>query len=496
MIFDLAVSLFFSLPPSYPNAMGEDLLRKCGIDPSYDIVTTWQQKRSRLELPRIEELSNIIEEALRDDMKIPISKWLFKRFLDNDFNNRCTVADVGIIFKDGFRGSTHGRYEDGYHFFWDNNIRSLLERLVPMGRAIRNTSQSMSILNMRPDFGFIHSKVCPFRGEEKSDLNGENPRSELRDKLVWTYGDVPYVLGYYANGAKVTYVTITHPVTGSGKPNIVTLADSDLRRRRDRIINIKRIINISSLIEPITHAIGWREATEFLPIMRNDKTIVVGGTGIKKEYTDKTYAMRDYRISKLRSVYRALAAIKVPNVDRLSHSFCDLKHGAVAYLVPRGMDVKPSNARKMLEALACILEALVVMHKGAKPIYHRDIRWPNVIRQPGDMKPSRWFLIDWDDATSLPTKAAKHLDQSNHAPEVFQNNHGGEVDIWSVEQLMRETHILALSKDIKAAGRWMQRRKYRPTAEDALKTINDLLVIEKAREEVEEQDEDEEADED
>ena len=61
-------------------------------------------------------------------------------------------------------------------------------------------------------------------------------------------------------------------------------------------------------------------------------------------------------------------------------------------------------------------------------LYHRDIRWANVIRHSDN---SDWFLIDWEDASVRPTQAALHMDRANHAPAVFSNGHGSEVDMWS-----------------------------------------------------------------
>jgi serine/threonine protein kinase len=82
--------------------------------------------------------------------------------------------------------------------------------------------------------------------------------------------------------------------------------------------------------------------------------------------------------------------------------------------------------------------ALKVMHEEPKPIYHRDIRWENIVKSGDD--PKKWFLIDWDDASTPPTVAAKHLDPRTHAPSVFGDNHGPEVDIWAVGQLIEECH--------------------------------------------------------
>ncbi|CAB5388701.1 unnamed protein product [Rhizophagus irregularis] len=88
---------------------------------------------------------------------------------------------------------------------WDANIR---EHLIPDSTYVRNNSRNMGTGSDRPDYGLILNHVCLFRGEEKSPSDNEDPKSELRSKLVWTYDPVPYVLGkilclfhgYYANG--------------------------------------------------------------------------------------------------------------------------------------------------------------------------------------------------------------------------------------------------------------------------------------------------------
>lgn len=75
------------------------------------------------------------------------------------------------------------------------------------------------------------------------------------------------------------------------------------------------------------------------------------------------------------------------------------------------------------------------MHEGPlTPLFHRDIRWPNIILSAEDA--SKWFLIDWDDAATSPTRAATHLDRLSHSAAVFRDNHGAEVDIWAVGKLI------------------------------------------------------------
>ena len=67
-------------------------------------------------------------------------------------------------------------------------------------------------------------------------------------------------------------------------------------------------------------------------------------------------------------------------------------------------------------------------------MFHRDIRWPNIIQSREE--PSKWLLIDWEDASFSPTKAAPRLSHAEHSPNVYKDNHGADVDIWAVGRLI------------------------------------------------------------
>ena len=54
---------------------------------------------------------------------------------------------------------------------------------------------------------------------------------------------------------------------------------------------------------------------------------------------------------------------------------------------------------------------------------------------------SKWFLIDWEDASFAPTKGAPHLSQNEHSPNVYKDNHGADVDIWAVGRLICTTGL-------------------------------------------------------
>jgi hypothetical protein len=121
--------------------------------------------------------------------------------------------------------------------------------------------------------------------------------------------------------------------------------------------------------------------------------------------------------------------------------------------------------------------SLQVMHKDPMPIYHRDIRWPNVVKSAND--PTRWFLIDWDDAATPPTFAAKHLDSHCHAPAVFQDNHGPEVDVWAVGMLIIECSrsFLSFAPNLLAVGEAMQSGTL--NASQAFERVHSLMPLTK-----------------
>ena len=56
--------------------------------------------------------------------------------------------------------------------------------------------------------------------------------------------------------------------------------------------------------------------------------------------------------------------------------------------------------------LANLMASLKVMHGGPNMILHRDI-WPDIVWHIHS--PRKWFLLDWEDALTLPMCVASHL---------------------------------------------------------------------------------------
>ena len=66
-------------------------------------------------------------------------------------------------------------------------------------------------------------------------------------------------------------------------------------------------------------------------------------------------------VEHLVGIYDLLEHRNVPNVDQLEQYFIDDPEcGSAVYLVPKGIDKFPCLANEVVEAVTCILEALVV----------------------------------------------------------------------------------------------------------------------------------------
>ena len=186
--------------------------------------------------------------------------------------------------------------------FWDDNIRKILELLVPSGESTRDYRRHANTEKLRPDYGLLLNGICRFLGEERPTIktNRDDPKAELSDKLTWVYSPAPYVfgehnysayvrfpsllrspsrLGYYAAGPDLTLAAICAPSTPSQMPFVQDLVSADLRFKCDRIANLCRLINLSPYLHPLLELIGYRDAPEFTVMERYVLSTVLSSLG-------------------------------------------------------------------------------------------------------------------------------------------------------------------------------------------------------------------------
>ena len=90
--------------------------------------------------------------------------------------------------------------------------------------------------------------LCLVRGEEKPRGDRGKPENELIENFeTWNYGDAPYIFGYHAKGALVTFA-ILYKSTLRNDQNLRIYSESlnvfDLNKLSDRINAMFYIRNI------------------------------------------------------------------------------------------------------------------------------------------------------------------------------------------------------------------------------------------------------------
>ena len=158
------------------------------------IIERWQSKRLKVQLPSIPELEAYVNRPLLDNEKIPLDPNRFQSLINisTPGGDWCSREDVEALFRSEAGCSVLDLFffivsepppesgsESLFHSFWDANVRKILEFLIPFGRSARDTSRHAATGSLRPDFAFILSKLCPFRGEEKQPESNEDPKAEL-----------------------------------------------------------------------------------------------------------------------------------------------------------------------------------------------------------------------------------------------------------------------------------------------------------------------------
>jgi len=341
--------------------------------------------------------------------------------------------------------------EDLFHSTYDNNISSIVKFILGRVTPIRNSNRGTSTALQRPDYGLLVNENCILRGEEKGSDSAGDPKRELVDKIVqWKWHPLRYILGYYAETTKVSFVAITCPPSRA-----MDLFSHDLSIRNQRVANLVHLIRLTSVMAWMGKQLPAPERPEFVQFDRENGNVQMTiGTVVRKQFLSQDAVQR---VSHLINIYQVLVDKNVPNVDCLDSANINTDPPEI-FLSPVGTSGGPTTGEETFTAVVCVLRALKVMHADP-PVYHRDIRTHNIIRK---FDGQGWFLIDFSDASTAPTRGVTHLKESEHSPRVRQNDHGPEVDIWGVARYMEEWASYAMcrmmnSEDVKKmARRWME----------------------------------------
>ncbi|XP_015158601.1 uncharacterized protein [Solanum tuberosum] len=208
---------------------------------------------------------------------------------------------------------------DSYIGLWDDCINRIISKFCSIEMVfVRKSSSSLAetVQDQWPNVTAFLRNFCLWRGEETDQLReGQlDPSSSIVEKFLWSYMDLPYVLGYYAVGFVVTFCALS--------------------RAQDRIIRTDLYtVDLSAPVERLKALVPFGEW----------KKIVV------------IYDFLDHRIPHAEFVVKA--------------SEKDL----ALVFKPRDCKMKPINCDELIEALKQITKALVALHDLS--FMHRDLGW-------------------------------------------------------------------------------------------------------------------------
>ena len=355
-------------------------------DSTDEWLAEFHTKRIKFDLlPSIASLPDFIEQPLPVKIRVSrnvLASWSSfpislgdqvqkKMFVEDDVTP-CESFRHLVLNSRMLKSLRIGTTENSFIWFWDTMIRSVLDFVFSEADIGRDSSKGSSTAKKRPDFCFILNEVCVFRGEEKEPgVDIKLPRSELEEKLIWSYGKVPYLFGYAASGFKIRLFALTRGINDAAGANTFQLGFFNLENLADRFRMVLALLNLCLLFPAITEECPDSGRNEYRNIHRSNGVVVrLNPTHIEKVFPNEE------GFDQLERIYRIIINGKVPNVDRLIKLKRTTK---TAKFEPRGTMVKPSNLLELFVALRNVLEALIVLHR--ELVIHRDIRWSNVIKR-------------------------------------------------------------------------------------------------------------------
>ncbi|KAH9113669.1 hypothetical protein AeMF1_012161, partial [Aphanomyces euteiches] len=275
-----------------------------------DWTSEWlsEFRKSQIEpqdLPSLGKLAEFTESELQ--VKIPIQDRLRGQWLA-----KMDVPNPGLINK-LFRIDNEKPCLTLVNDVIRRVVKPVKTDFVIDGLSDRDTSRGSSTGLNRPDFIFIVDSVCVFRGEEKAPgFPIENPKQKLVTKLDWTYGKVPYLLGYAAVSYHIALCAIT---CEDDAVSATELGRYDLRSLEGRFQWLLALLNVVRLFKSLARLCPDSARGEFRQIPRGHGiTIYFDHSSVFKLFPEELYQNAKHHVE---AVYDVLERHKVPHVDSL-----------------------------------------------------------------------------------------------------------------------------------------------------------------------------------
>ncbi|XP_073220338.1 uncharacterized protein [Cicer arietinum] len=459
-------------------------------DPTEYYMDCLLRVSSQQSLPPLFELKNHIQEPPHENFRFPLRKEVFedlpqgKEFFftttSEPLDCRSIIYDiVGPIIRTNNNNNNNPSLlpfssRDSFIGLWDDCINRVVSRFCPDDFVITRkpfSSISQDTLLLQDEWpnvtGFVNN-FCLWRGEECEELKDnniiqQNPSSTIIQKLLWTYQDLPYILGYYAISNTVTFCALSKSQEG-------TIIRTDLHQVNlttpyERFKVLVPCFRIGVLLSMLSKHCCSNTKGNFV---YSDFDRYSFGEGVIIEMTPNTSKrvfLEKRKWCSVKEVYEILDH-RIPHSEFLFK--CNENDMSLVFK-PRGIRMKPLNCEELVEALKFVTKALVALHDLS--FMHRDIRWENVMKR--NDREREWFVCGFDEAAGAPElnrkeEGGEKVERGRHAPEMERGLHGVKVDVWGVGYLIMTCGVVGVPKMMRELMNCCmeQNPEQRPTAAD------------------------------
>ncbi|KAK2653711.1 hypothetical protein Ddye_013567 [Dipteronia dyeriana] len=437
-------------------------------------------------LPSLFELSWHLQEPPPEELRFPLRRDVYRDLPQGKelfFTTSTELLDCRAITYDilspiirtnpSLCSVSTATSRDSFIGLWDDCINRVVYKFCSVELVIVRKPSSI-IISPEPPLqdqwpnvtGFVRN-FCLWRGEECDQLKEGyiDPSCSIVEKLLWTYMDLPYLLGYYAVGYIVTFCALSRSQDRVIRTDLYSIDLSSPTERLKALIPCYRIAGLLPLLADRCFnnngGGNYKQFSDFERIdLGNGNVIEMTPTSVTRFFSSKRkwtavkeiYDFLDHRIPHAESIYRS--------------SEKDL----TLVFKPRGCKIKPSNCDQLVEALQYVTKALVALHDLS--FMHRDLSWDKVMRRSD--RDSEWFVCGFEESVGAPkihphgVTAAGTEARGRHAPEMGRGLHGVKVDVWGVGQLVKTCGLSGLPKMLRELqNRCLEQNpEQRPTAAD------------------------------
>lgn len=414
-------------------------------------------------LPSLFELSWHLQEPPPEELRLPIrkdtykdlpqSKELFFNVSPEHLDCRSFTYDIlGPLIR--IDPSITSTSRDSFIPIWDDCINRIVSRFcsqeIVLVRKPSSSSSSWDVLQDQwPNVtGFVRN-LCLWRGEETDKLrdNQPDPSSSMVEKLLWTYMDLPYILGYYAVGYSVTFCAMSLSQDRVIRTDLYSLDLSSPSERLKALVPCYRIAGLLQLLADRCCTTVDTNNNKMVMIPYSDFERVDMGDGNIIEMTPNTvirFFSSKKKWASVKGIYDYLLDHAIPHVEFLHRS--NEKDLSLVFK-PRGCKSKPFNIDQLVEALMYVTKALVALHDVS--FMHRDLSWEKVMRRTD--REAEWFVCGFEEAAAAPkihphvmmTTTAEAEARGRHPPEMVRGLHTAKVDVWGVGYLIKTSGLLS-----------------------------------------------------